>query len=645
MALTYSSWSINSAPADVGGSGRLKLNRLTMGYGRFSELEFAEGPGASPVPSIALNSPVALTLDKEGTSKPAFRGRVHRVAPSRSRLGWTHHYLCQGLEWDADQVPIQPANGGTRYVFNAPQDSEEHAASLSGKTIGQICRIVLDDHESALDDLGIGIGSVAEFETALTHTHAEPIRVGGESLWAWLTEFVGHWAPNHRVFLEYDAEGAEIRLADLTAPATVRTLTLGEDEIEPPSFSIDTSQCFTRVVILGDDEVEPYELKLSAGQAEKHWTSGEESAWKLTDFTEQETAKIAFSVVSMTESTVTIDPTSADAAWASNYWVADERQGQLHLEKTTGSGGSTVTFQQDRPVASNAALTAGGTCAITVDRPFSTDDFTNGHIRGRKLVREHVWRRYRPSDPDVRSNLRRVFPTDVVYRFAGGSAALTGIRAPMGFIVVGSTPYQIIMEIDQGTGDCWFNMPVVAHAALDNDPDDLNDGTVEHEPDDVILFVPVSQGRLRVPYPPDDESGNPVFEGLGLDWHGIERTKYVYIPQWRDPNAKSQLQAMAEQLHRSFADPILAAALTIHGFAAHDWFPMNQGVTLSAKEGPGGPTLSLGRLGDATLAVQAVTLDWGGRDGLTTTLAVSNERRPSAAMELYQLGIAGRALR
>lgn len=627
------------------GTSRVKLGQLSRGYGQVSEFEFSEGPGAACSPGYQENLEVELTLKRDADPQlaPHFRGRIVRVNTSRGANGWTHQYLCQGREWAAAKLPIMPSNGGVRYVFNAPRDSEDYSSYLAGKTIGQIARYVLEEHEDELEQIGIGIADVADFEE-IDHVTAEPILVSGESLWAWLIDFVEHWSPNHRVYLKYTATGAEIALADLLAPTTVRTLTLGVDLVEPPNYSIGIEECYTRVVLLGDDQVEMYELKQSEDQLKKSWTSTEQTAWKLKDFTEQEAAKVDFTVTSMTESVVTIDPTDNTQAWTTNYLVQDERDGRIHLERTITSSGATITYQADRPIITHTSLTAGGTSQITVPYPFTANNYTKGSIRRRKRLREHVWRKYEPVDPAVKSNLRRLFPTDQVIRFAGGSAALTGIRTPMGFLMEGGIPYQALLEIDAGAGVFWFTNPVVTHVALENKMVDLNNGTVVNTPDDVVIFAPVSVGRLQVAYPENNTNGDPVYTGLGYDWYDIARTKYVYVPGWRDPGAKTQLLAMAETIQKSLRDPVVATSLTLHGLAGHDWVGLDHAVDLRAKPGPSGPDLDLGRLQDVTLTVQSVTVTWGGADRMSVALNLSNAKRPDAAVEAYQVGISAKSL-
>lgn len=632
MALKYSDWTIGGSPVVVSSATRFRPRRLRVGYENWHELEFEEGPGSAWSPSLGLSlglgSEVVLRLNKEVAAQVVFRGKVVSSSTQRSSRGWLHRYRALGKPYEADRIPIfNPLTNVARYSFNYPGDDPEYAPSLSGLTVGQIVQKLLTDHQPQLSQRGIGLSHISEW-TQLNWTPPDPIEISGERLWNVLRQFVTRWAPNHRVYVEYHSTGSEIRLADLSSPSTVQTLVMGEDPVEPIAVSTTIEACATRVRILGDAEIEPFELSFQRGELVEDWTLVQENNWTLADFRETQKAIDEGSVQSMTESTVTVTSSSPTRTWSANYW-AGLRRGRLRLTATPiNEPMQVLQSQQTRRVASNTALAAAGTSSITVDRPFSLNTFTEYALFGVKSddERPHVWRRYRPSNPITAARLRNLFARDEVYRFNGGSAAISGVRSALGFIVKNNIRYQMIIEIDQGNGAILFTEPVVSHPAVGNTEEDLSAGVVNDEPDDVVVFVPVAIGPIEAVYPPNAVNGSSVYQGLAKDQFGVEETWTFFSPSWRDREAASSMITLAEQMHKARKDPIRRANAVVHGFSAHRWLPLNQGVRLEAKLAPGASSISLGHCDNLVFAIHDIVLQWGGPDGLTTSLSLSTER-------------------
>lgn len=633
MGLIYTKVLIGGAEVDSDRSTRLRPTRLSVGFEGRDTFEFTEGPGLGPKPSRALGATVEVRLDRAGANRCAFRGQISAVSVTPASGGYVHGYTCLGLQVQIDRIPIMTASeAGTRYVFNAPRDSEDYAASRSGKSVGQIIKAVLNDQSSKLSALGVGLANVNDFETELTQNPLDPVEVSGEGLWNWLQGFMRQWAPNHRAYLEYTDTGAQVRIKDLSDLGPPATLTIGQDLIDPPSISYSVDSCATKVEALGEDDIRSHELSIVETTFEENWTTDDEEDWTLNDFEAEGEAVDEGDITSMTDETVTVTSDSGTRTWTEDYW-SGVRQGKILVRDTSISG---VESQFLGFVATNEALGAGGSSVITVDKPFDQTGYDRYKLYGRKLSREHVWRRYRPTNADVRAALRSRFPYDVTYRFNAGSAALQGQRYPIGIIIVGGNPFQMLVEVDVGTGDVWFMEPTVTHVSLGNVREDLQIGVVSNEPDDVRVFVPVSNGPLRVTYP---ESG---FDGDAYDWHGLSITLPIRLPSWRDPGAKEQVRKLCEEVWKSVSTPIASTMVTLHGYVGAAWLPLGEAVVLAAKQAPAGAAVDLGRIGEITFAVHAVEIHWGGNDGMRVNLKLSNERRPTTNLDLYTHGARGR---
>lgn len=615
-------------------ASRVRPTRLTWTTDGPDSFDFSEGPGCFPIPVYSQNLPVVVSLDRANLDAVVFRGRIVGVDSSKSETGWTHGYRCLGKQFDLDQIPVRPATGAI-YRFNLPKSDPDYSPSRSGLTVGQMLAIVLADHSAAMSAVGVTFAS--GFLDGLTWTPPRPVDFGGERLWSELVDFLGRWAMNHRFWLDYSS-GCQIKVFDLGSLATERTVALGTDKAELVSFRTGTENCFTRVVGLGGDEVELHELRLSDATLQEDWTSTQETNWVYGDFKAEGIATDGGNVISMTQSVVTVQSSSNTRTWAANFW-AGTREGRLQLRGTPVAG---VTSQAIRDVSANTALTAGGQATVTVSRDFELNSYTKYSLFGRK-DNDHVWRRYLPTDTAVRTKLRRLFAKPVTYRFAEGQAAITGISHPLGFIKHAGILYQMLVTIDQATGQILFVEPVVAHTALGNSEADLDDGDVTTEPADVVVAVPVAVRRLETSFPPNS-GGSPVYSGLAATEYGIQRTKYIRLDEWEDKNAQSQIERLLEEVHKSVRDPRVEARVAVHGYTAAAYRGLGWALRLQARRSSGSDLIDLGLLSDLPLPVRSVSVEWGRGDGMLIQIETSNERKPSTSLDFYTHGISGSSI-
>ena len=627
MSYNYTSLSINGSEVVYSTSAPIRPNRLTYSHAAPAIFEFSEGPGRSCVPGIALNLPVVVKVDKAGTNKCVFRGRITRVGSSFAN-GFTHLYTCVGLEQDVDLIPIAP-----EYVFNAEKTTPEYNASLSGRTVGQIVKRILDDRTTELQALGFDLTNLAtDIEAKLTFTPVNTnVRISGERLFTTLKAFTEQWQPRYSLFIEYTSSGAKFSLADRVDPQNSVTLAIGDDHVDTPSLSISIDGCATRVIVRGAERIEPRELSLVANTLVRDWTTSEQTAWKLTDFTKTSEAQSVGSITATSGDTVTVDPSDNSRTWTANHW-AGEREGQVYLQSTTIPGIDNWAY---REIVSNTALTAGGTSVLTLGEPVGAG-YTTYKIFGKLLVREHVWRRYKAVDAAFEGKLRTKFNKPVTYAFANGSAAIGGIEWPMAFLLHpdGNFRYTEPCFVDQGKSRVWFSKPIVTHAALGNTTAQLNAGTVNTQPYDVVFVVPVSMGFLEAIYPPNS-GANPVYSGLAKDWYSIDRTKILLVPDWSDPSKAAKMLQLAEETHKLISSPVVSGSVTLLGFRAHECVPPGRRLTLSAKYGAGGAAIDMGRYDEALLSIESVSIIWGGAAGMQTSLSVTSANNGSENLDTY----------
>lgn len=605
-------------------TARLVIDRLTQTLDGVDVLEFHE-IGGSIVPGQSLGQSVDFSIN--GTLR--FHGRLTQCQSGRSDDGYTHAYVALGYEYLANQIPItNPATGDATYIWNLTSSDPDHLASYAGQTLEDMIVMVIEDHYTELDAIGIGpfdgSGHVdGNFETALHSLDFTPaggaVSLSGERLWQALQGLLEQYAPQYCLHINPDGTMCLFDTTDLDAV----TLTTPDDWIDPPGLSYDVSDCSTAVLIRGGPQVDAAKLSTADGTLTEDWTGGEESAWTWADFATPQDGRSKGAVTSSTSTTVTVDPDDAARTWSTNEWGPADRAGWVILYDSVLTG---VDQWCARAVASNTSLSAGGTSVLTVDIDLPGTGWDSYDLVGYAQGRAHVWRRYTPTETDLQTALLKRFPTPLPFRFENG---VQQTQSPMGEIHFsdGSLEYAQAapIEVDPGTGTIWWSRPVVA---ANNSLDVLLDGGGSVvEPDDVVAWVPIRKGRLEARYP---SSG---YAGTAYDDAGIEHEMIIDLPSWNDPGAQAQFEEYAEELHASVSDVVIEGDVVLHGLGGN----LALGICLDLAAKVGSATLTTG-LESAHLPVRSITVLWpqSGPDVIQTQYHVSNRRRPLSGDRLFQ---------
>jgi hypothetical protein len=282
--------------------------------------------------------------------------------------------------------------------------------------------------------------------------------------------------------------------------------------------------------------------------------------------------------------TGTITVTSADAnkTWGSNYWdQSTGRRGVVWAQYTSGAG---VTSRVARKITANAALAAGGTANLTVDRALPSTDFDEYLIRGYAGGGSIVWRKYTLADADMKLKIRPVATFPAPLQNAVGTA-VTLTSTPTAEVLWSSSgnPPEFSgpapITIDYENGDIYFELPTVTYFGTRANLI-LGGASTDGIPTNIRLFLPIATGTLTAVYPPD--SGGPVYSGTSYSVDGITDTLVVTVPQWKDPSQTTQVEAYAEELHAAVKDTAIEGIIPLARFDSRFLEP-GQGVRLTGE--------------------------------------------------------------
>lgn len=599
--------------------------RLTLPVGRVPTFAF-ETPGG-PLPTGAypfLNEEISVEI--EGTVR--FVGDVVRCEPRFSAsAGWTRIYSCLGLRNRGDWVRHVDGNSGVNVsTYNALRDGEtaDYLASRAGKEVGEILAdlLTMTENATALDALGLGAYTSLSPPTLPTATTTDlaaldrvlpgPIRFGGEKFLSAVESFLSTNAPNHRLVVLPDGT---FRFLDLTAFPTTDTLTLGTDPVDPPDLSRDLSECHSAVEIHGEPVAAVYEFRLSITGTDR----GLNEDPFIYDGLTIAQAKAAFRPrhhwqpdcvdqgTCTCPSTTTVTVTSSDASvfWSADFWnqEAGKRYGAIQL---TYSLGNTITMHDQRLVVDSAALTAGGSATLTLDRALPHTNFNRYSLRGRRGGQQNVYTTYElPSWAGAKVAPQSSYPYP--FRNASGNG-LQMVTTAMGLVIwssSGNPPYLehgTPIEVDPDAGTITFPTPTFILAG-------------NREPTDVRAFVPVYNAVNMVRAP---SSG---YEGAGYTVDGVERVLPVSVRSWRDPANLAGMTAFAQDILDTVKTPIVEGTITYHGLYEDALAP-------GLKVHVAADTYTTGWEA-AALPVVDAQLEWPGPDEpalYRTTLQVSTRR-------------------
>lgn len=592
--------------------------RLEMRHGDVSTLEIHRRDGQLPgLPDPWLGKTVSLAID--GTTY--FQGDVTDSHPQFSNIGWQTVYQCRCLRYRGDLVPITDDNTLTdTCAYNLSFDDVNYSAARAGRTVGEIITDVLemDDNATNLDDLGIGNYSslspptlptnTANDLAALVHIPPYPCYIQGEKMLSAIEGFVSQVAPN--IVMWIDQANGEIRFTSMD-DVTDHEFELGTDRVDPTPLRRSIGDCFPRVVVRGQPQAEPVLVTLLNGGLDEDFGYGAVSsatakaAYDPADFQEDVLAKSEGSCTCTDTLNVVVNPTDNTQAWDADAWdqTSTGLLGSIHLQYTAGTG---LTQFVTRRIVSNGALTAGGTCTVTLDRALPATNYDQFKIYGLSSGQSLVYRKYLVTDADIAAAMTRQFTYPAAWVGANGDIA-TMTSEPMGSVCYsasGSPPYQewpIAFTFDASTGNVIFAQ-------------DLRNLIGNLEPSDVRCLLAVNKGNLTAIAP---ASG---YEGTSNTVEGIERTLTITAESWRDPINQDSMEDYAQDMLDSVKDTIVEGSIVVHDL-------YTAGLRFGGAVSVTGDSYTTGWEGLA-IPIREASLQWNSGTGThyTTTLHCSNRR-------------------
>lgn len=330
--------------------------------------------------------------------------------------------------------------------------------------------------------------------------------------------------------------------------------------------------------------------------------------------------------------TVTVKSSNAKATWAANDWDQTDtgRHGLLVVRSDVISG---YTQTYSARVVSNTSLSAGGTSTLTLDTALPATSYTAYQLWGQAGGAANVYRKYKVTNAAVASRLANYFPYPFAYRNSDGTAA-TLVSTPVGTVFYSSTgtaPYQqsgIGIAVDPSTGHVITSKPTCLVFASGVPPTPI-------PVDDFQAFLPVHSGGLIATYPADS-GGVPQYEGTSHSVLGLELTKSIACPDWRDASNSANMLLFAREYLDSVKDIVVEGTISYYGLLSAALTP-GHGLNIA------GTGFTTG-LESAALPVVAVDVEFRERSGGTsyaTTLTFSNRRAPFSGAAFSRPAVVG----
>jgi hypothetical protein len=487
---------------------------------------------------------------------------------------------------------------------------------IDGDGVGATARAITDSSGEVV--------SVEVLTPGMDYTTAEAYAVGGGGSGCVLSV---NLSSDEVDTIDVDDGGTGYRYA--------RTLTLGTDPIEPFQLQRDARGCYTRVVVRGQPEAEMVELRLSKGDLEEDFdhdgldNDDAKTAWSLLDF--EGGGRDEGTVTACTSTTVTIDSSDAARTYAVNECDQTQRKGNVFLRKTVIAN---VESLVTRRVVSNTAMSAGGTCVLTLDRALPATDYTSYTLTFLAGGASKVWRQYRVTNATIAARMLQYASYPMPIRNADGSSVrMTSTPVMMiQYSDSGDPPYfesPMAVTVDPDTGTILADRPVVT--VFGNRSHLITGGaTTDGIPADVILYVPVNKGDLTAIVPPTGTGDTPLFAGSAFTDYGVERSLITSVSTWRDPGQRDAMMDYAESIWGSVSDVPIEGSILYRGL-----YSAALGFTFAVNLA--GESYTTG-WETAALPVTDFEVIWeeSGVDLYTSRMSVSNRRVPYSAMNFMQ---------
>lgn len=608
---------------------------LDLGTAEAVPVRFVERFGSIPtltlqhrgIPLPGLPDPwIGETLTWSHDGILYFAGDVVSVSPHfDDSIGWVLSYQCLGLRNRLDWFPHTDAQTGVdTSVYNAtPEDAVYYNLSRAGRSVGQILADVLTMPANAATAGALGIGNyalsggvyslpavTANDLAVLTVIPPRPVYVNGEKFGDAIAGLVEQYTPNHWFWID---PNGNYRFLDKRT-ATVNTLTMGTDPIEPTELSRDAGDSFQRVVARGQPIAVMALLKLSLGQITEDFAWGSstnaqaKANWTKSQFNTPGAALDSGTCTCSSTTTIVVTSSSSSTFWSAGYWDQSHQQGTISLYSSTVTDYTQIWSHR---VVACTALAAGGTSTITIDNPLPHTNFDHYTITGLATGGSVVWTQYQIANTALwpRVTNQSTYPQPIINGTGGATLAST----PIGIIFRGDgSTFPLAFTYRYSDGTIHFISPTYTIA---------NNAA----PPDVWAYVPINTNPLQAISPANDVHGNPRYGGTSHTVEGFQNTLVVTLDQWRDPGQLAQVLAYAADLLDSVKDTVVEGSVVYYGWYAAA-LTCGQALQVAGDDGNGSYTTGWESI--ANLCIVEVEVEWTQRAGYPyrATMRVSTRR-------------------
>lgn len=462
---------------------------------------------------------------------------------------------------------------------------------------------------------------------------SDPTTFQGDQLFQAIRGVLQSAAPNHRMWFENvsepppdDPEGADvqyllIRFVGIKLSSGVVEIDLSKNPM--PQTRRDTSNGASRVIVRGGPDIRPVILDMSDGDLEEFFemppwlatNTAAKAAWNLGVWNETDARKQIKGTclcrrprtadeanpshpdyISDPASTLLIDPNwllvnpdDNDLTWSED----DYNQSSSGLAGFLYINRSPVTDWQDtvnRKVVYNTALTAGGKSYLQLDDELPFTDYSSFTMIPGIWPGSLTWRRYRilkltAQGESIAKRAQASFPVRIPWDNTDGTplSFTTAAVATIYCTPEGSTEQRYAtcgLAVDRLNEAIILDRPSVTFFGQN---DSLNTGgaTVDGQPENIRVLIPVSLGPLEVIEPPNDEDGDPVHSnGSFHSVDSVARTLVINQLDWVSESDTGPMRRWAKQILDSIDDTVVEGSTQVY-----EYLPIRQpGIRVSFRD-------------------------------------------------------------
>lgn len=572
-----------------------------------------------------LNDRVELAIN--GTT--VFVGTVRTRDPIHSdETGISYAYTVTGIEGHGDDWPVvSPFDGTTTVTFNQSVSDPGYDPTYDGLSLGEMIRTVLEEPSTReylkTFDIGkfttgnaIDSRTIADLEAGFLDEYrpAKPVTFQGDNLFATIRGILQSGCPNYRMWFQCVTESPPgggtprvftiIRFADIRTVATTKTIDLSQHPA--PQLRLDTANSFTRVVVRGGPDTRPVILDLSEGDLAEFfrmppWFDTEDEAkttWNIGVWLNGDRKQIKGTCLCRRPRTseeadpgdpaYIADPNSpllADPNWlyvdpednALTWGVDDWNQSSSGMAGFLYVTRSPVTDWLDtvnRRVVYNSALVASGKAYLQLDDPLPHLDYDKFTLIPGISPGMLTWRRYSVErltalGESIAKYAQAIFPRPIPWMNTDGTP-LSWTQAAVAAIYYtpeGSDQQQVALcgvQVDRLNEAIILDRPSVMFFGQ---PGSLEVGgtDVDGQPENIRVLIPVALSPLEAVAPEDDD-GDPVYEGTAHTADGISRTLTIGQNDWISENDTGPMRLWARQILDSVKDTVVEGQATAFGY-------------------------------------------------------------------------------